>query len=77
MSAKSAHQILSIKDECTFGFSSFLINGLWNSLGDSLFRLISFLTGSPKVLFTKKILKLDLLDIHHIYFFNNIKCPIA
>ena len=35
--AKSTPQILSIKGECTFYFSNFIIIGLCNSLADSMF----------------------------------------
>ena len=35
--AQSATQILSIKGECTFYFSNFLIIGLCNSSADSMF----------------------------------------
>ena len=36
-SARSAPQILSIKDECTFRFSNFLLIGLYNYLANSSF----------------------------------------
>ena len=44
MSARSAPQILSVKDECTFLFLSFLINGLRNSSANSSFYIFPFLT---------------------------------
>ena len=41
--ARSALQILSIKDECTFLFSNFLIIGLCNSSANSLLEKNSIL----------------------------------
>ena len=46
ISAKSAPQILSIKDECTFLFLSILIIGLCNPWADSLLGIILFSTDS-------------------------------
>ena len=43
MSARSARQILPIKGERTFFFSNFLIIGLFNSLANYLFDIVSFL----------------------------------
>ena len=48
ISARSAPQILSIKDECTFPFSNFLIIGLCNSSANSLFEIFSFLIALPQ-----------------------------
>ena len=48
ISARSAPQILSIKDECTFPFSNFLIIGLCNSSANSLFEIFSFLIALPE-----------------------------
>ena len=45
---KSAPQISSIKDECTFHFSDFLITGLSNSSVNSWFEIISRLAAPPK-----------------------------
>ena len=39
ISARSAPQILSTKDECTFRFLKFLIIGLHNSLAHSLLEI--------------------------------------
>ena len=63
ITARSAPQILSKKDECTF-FSNFLIIDFANSL----FCMILFLTALPEVFYQKtyKPLKLGLSDIHHI-----------
>ena len=47
--ARTAPKILSIKDECTFLFSNFLIIGLCNSSGNSLLDIISFVTVAPQV----------------------------
>ena len=55
ISERSAHQILSIKDECTFLFSSFLIIGLRNSLANSSFYILSFLIAPPEVFLSKKL----------------------
>ena len=38
MSAKSTPQMLSIKDECTFRFSKFLIIRLGSSVANCLFQ---------------------------------------
>ena len=48
ISVKSAPQISSIKDECTFHFSDFLITGLSNSSVNSWFEIISLLAAPPK-----------------------------
>ena len=76
ISAKSAPQILSIKDDCTFLFSNFLITALCSSSASSLFCMISYLTAPPtadlstiEAVFLSinyKLLKLDLSDTHHI-----------
>ena len=42
ISTRSAPQIMSIKDECTFLFSNFLIIGLCNSSANSLPVVFSF-----------------------------------
>ena len=52
ISAKSALQILSIKSECTFCFSNFLIIGLCNSLANSLLGVIVIVL--PKIFLSKK-----------------------
>ena len=44
ISARSAPQILSIKDECNFLFLNFLIIGLCSSSANSLFDIFSCLT---------------------------------
>ena len=43
ISIRSAPQILSINDDCTFLFLNFLIIGLCNSSANSLFEMFSFL----------------------------------
>ena len=56
ISAKPIPQILSIKDECSFLFSNFLITGLCNCLANYLLDMISFLTVPPEEVFiTKKL----------------------
>ena len=44
ISAKSAPQILSIKDKHSFAYLTFLIIGLCNSSAGSLFKIVSFLS---------------------------------
>ena len=72
ISARSAPQILSIKDECTFIFVIFLIIGLCNSSANSsansLLEIFSFLTVPPEVLLSKKLYTIEArhLYIHHI-----------
>ena len=51
ISARSALQILSVKGECTFGLSNFLIIGLCNTSANSWFRKISHLTAPLQNLF--------------------------
>ena len=51
ISARSAPQILSIKDQRTFRFSNFLIIGPCNSLTNSWFDILSFLIVPPANLF--------------------------
>ena len=53
ISAKTAHQILSIKDERTFLFSNFQTICLCNSSANSLLYIISFLTVPPKAFLSK------------------------
>ena len=53
ISAKSASQILSIKDECTSHFPNFLMTGLCSSSANSLFCMISFLTTPHTVVLSK------------------------
>ena len=48
--AKSAHEILSIKDERYFRFSNFLIIGLYNSSTNCWSGIFSLLTPPPKIL---------------------------
>ena len=48
ISARSAAQILSIKDECIFIFSNFLATGLCSSSDNSLLDVISYLIARPK-----------------------------
>ena len=47
ISVRSAPQILSIEDQCTFLFLNFLIIGLRNSSANSLFEIISILKSLP------------------------------
>ena len=49
ISAKSASQILSIKDKCVFLFSNFPMNGFCNSLPNYLLGIISFFSTWPEV----------------------------
>ena len=49
ISAKSAPQILPIKDECTFYLLNFLRIGLRNSSANSLLEVFSFLIPPPEV----------------------------
>ena len=55
ISARSAPQTLSIKNECTFLFSNFLIIGLCNSSAYSLLEIVSFLTVSSDVFLSKNL----------------------
>ena len=68
ISARSAPQLLSIKDECTFLFLKFLIIGLCNSSANSLFEIFSFLTVPAEVFYQKicRTFKQFHVDIHHI-----------
>ena len=68
ISARSVPQILSIKGDCIFLFSNFLIIGLCNSFANSLLEIFSFLITLPEVFLSKmyRALKQDLFDIHHI-----------
>ena len=69
--ARLAAQILPIKDECTFGFSNFLIIGLRNYSANSCFNLCPFLAPPLEDLFKIicKPLRRDLFYIHHILCF--------
>ena len=49
ISAKSAPKILSIKNDCTFLLSNFLMISLCNYSANSLLEIISFLTAPPEV----------------------------
>ena len=68
VSARSAPQILSVKGECNFLLSNFLIIGFCNSSATSLWDIISFLTVPPERIYQKKykLLKQVHVDIHHI-----------
>ena len=55
ISARSAPQILFIKDECTFLFLNFLIIDLCNSSANSLFDIFSFLIGPAEVFLSKNL----------------------
>ena len=68
ISARSAPQILSIKDACNFGFWNFLIIGLCNILVNYLVEISSFLIPLPEAFLSKKCrpLKSVCFDIYHI-----------
>ena len=51
MSAKTAPLILSIKGECAFLLSNFLIIGLFNSSDNFILGIFSFLITLPEVVF--------------------------
>ena len=70
ISARSAPQIVSIKDECIFPFSNFPIVSLRNSTANSLFYMILFLTASSAVFLSKNVAK-------PIFDQSNIKCFIT
>ena len=53
MSARSAPQLLSTKDKCTFVFLNFLIIGLCNSSANFLFKIFSFLAVLPENFLSK------------------------
>ena len=55
ISAGSAPQILSMKNECTFRFSSFLIIGLCNYSDNSQFDIFSILTVPPETFLSKDL----------------------
>ena len=50
-STRSAPQMLSLKDECTFHFSNFVITGLCNSSANSWLDINSLLIATPVNLF--------------------------
>ena len=68
ISARSAPQIFSIKDECTFHFSNFLIITLCCSSANFSLNIISFLIAPPEVFLSNiyKPLKQVHIDIHCI-----------
>ena len=53
ISARSAHQILAIKGECTFLSLNFIIIGSCSSSTNSLLDIISFLTVPPEAFLSK------------------------
>ena len=53
ISARSAPQILSMKHECSFLFSNFLITGLCNSSANYFLDILSFLIAPPEDFFIK------------------------
>ena len=55
ISARSAPKITFIKDESTFPSLNFLITGLCNSLANSLFEILSFLTPLQEIFFYQNI----------------------
>ena len=73
ITARSASQILSVKDECTFLFSNFLIIGLCNSSAICLLDIISFLIAPAEAFLSKKFinhwLKQVHVDIYHVSHF--------
>ena len=76
ISAKYVQQIFSIKGECTFLFSNFLLIGLCNSSARSVLEMVLFLipdlfaniAASPDVFVSKSYRPLNQvrLDIHRI-----------
>ena len=65
---RSPAQIFSIKDECPFCFSNFLIIGFGNYSAYYWFNLFSFLPAPPEFLSKQnyKTLTQDAFDIYHI-----------
>ena len=66
--ARSAPQVQSIRNDCTFLFLSFLIIGFCNSSANSLFEIFSFFILLPDV-FSQTIykpLKKVPIDIPHV-----------
>ena len=59
MSARSATQLLSIKDGCTFPFLNFLIIDLCNSSDNYLLDIISFFIAPPDVLLSKNLSSIE------------------
>ena len=55
MSERSAHQILSIRDECTFLFLNFVINGFCNYSDNFLFEIFLFPILLPAVFLSKNL----------------------
>ena len=55
ISARSAPQILSIKDDCTFLLLNFQINGLFNSSVNFLLDIFLFLIAPPEVILSKNL----------------------
>ena len=55
ISARSAPQILSIKDDCTFLFLNFLVIGLCNSSANSLLEISFFLIPLPEDFLSKNL----------------------
>ena len=53
ISARSAPQILSMKNECSFFISNFLVIGLCNSSANSLLDIIQFFIAPPANLFAR------------------------
>ena len=68
ISARSAVQVLPVKDECLFHFSNVLLTGLCNSSGNTWFGIITLLMARPKDSLSKnhKPQKQDLFYIHNI-----------
>ena len=67
--ARSALQIWSVKDECTFRFSNSLIIDFCKSFANYWFGKILLLTPLPD-----NPLKQDLFHINLLSIFSNIKC---
>ena len=55
ISARSALEILSIKDVYTFRFLNFQIIGLCNSSTNSLYEIFSFLIPLPGIILSKNL----------------------
>ena len=55
ISTRSATQILSLKDECKFRFSNFLVIGLYYSSDNYWFGIVSLSTPLPEDVLSKKL----------------------
>ena len=71
MSRRSELRILSIKVDCTFLFSNFLVTGLCNFSANSLLEIFHYYLFGLKMFYQKiyEILNQVHVDIHRISFF--------